>query len=69
VVVVDVMPHPVEPDLSTPWAREALAIVLAERRLRLDVLRAGGAPVVRWEPDLVMAHLRGWARRRHRRSS
>jgi hypothetical protein len=47
VVAVDVLADDVQPDRSTPVGPAALAVVLAERRERLEGLQAHGVQVLR----------------------
>jgi len=62
VLCVDVLPDPIQPDLSMAFAREALDVVLAEHAARRETLAAQGIAVLRWEPAAVAGHLARWVR-------
>lgn len=53
VLAVDTLPADLVPDRSTPAGKEALALVLAERQERLQLLRLEGVPVLPAGGDLV----------------
>ena len=55
VVAVDVLPARLAPDTDAPWGRAALALLLAEHRMRLDALSAHGVPVLNWSDSGVAA--------------
>ena len=48
VVAIDVLPQPLIADDETPWGEAVLALVRAERKVRLDALAGHGVPVLRW---------------------
>jgi uncharacterized protein (DUF58 family) len=66
VVVIDVLPRPVQPERGRPFAAEALELVLADQARRRERLQAAGLLVVPWEPAVVAAELARWTRRRVR---
>ncbi len=66
VLAIDVLPDPVLADLAVPCAAQALEGVLAEQAGRRAALARHGIPVMRWDPDLIGARLRRWARDRER---
>lgn len=55
VVAVDVLPRPLVPDDEVPYGQAALALIMAEHRMRIDALSAHGVPVLGWEDGAVTA--------------
>ena len=64
VVGIDLLPHPLRPQRDTPWGDAVLRILLAERRVRLDALRAHGIATVPWGDGSALAVVLRRARRR-----
>ncbi len=57
VIAIDTLPRPLELLGLAPADREALTLVLTERRWRLARLAADGIPVLAWDPQAVRTAL------------
>jgi uncharacterized protein (DUF58 family) len=64
VVGIDLLPHPLSPQRDTPWGDAVLAMLMSERRIRLNALRTNGIATVRWDGSSLAGVLRRARRRR-----
>lgn len=64
VIAVDLLPYPLRPQRDTPWGEVVRRVLLAERRVRLDAMRAHGIATVPWGDGSAVAEVLRRARRR-----
>jgi uncharacterized protein (DUF58 family) len=64
VIAVDLLPRPMRPQRDTPWGDAVLAMLMAERQVRLDALLTNGIATVPWGDGSALAAMLRRARRR-----